>query len=34
MRTPRSSLVRRLLVSAGVVTAAWLAAGAPIHVGM
>ena len=34
MRTVRSSVVRRLAVTAGVAVAAWLAAGAPIHVGM
>ena len=34
MRIARSALVRRLAVTAGVVVAGWLAAGAPIHVGM
>lgn len=34
MRVIRSSRARRLLSTLGVLTAAWVAAGAPIHVGM
>ena len=34
MRQPRSIRARRLLKTATLVTAVWLAAGAPIHVGM
>lgn len=34
MRLLRTRRTRRFLTTCSVVTAAWLAAGAPIHVGM
>ena len=34
MRIVRNARIRRILVASGVVVAGWLAAGAPIHVGM
>lgn len=34
MRIVRSAAVRRLAATAGILVAGWIAAGAPIHVGM
>ena len=34
MRTIRTARVRRLVAAAGILAAGWIAAGAPIHLGM
>ena len=34
MRTIRNTRIRRLVTAAGILAAGWIAAGAPIHLGM
>jgi hypothetical protein len=34
MRTTRHARIRRLAATAGILVAGWIAAGAPIHLGM